>query len=540
MLGCALLGLLVGCGHAGGAGGKAAVEPPATRPVAVDVPPPPAPDQGAIDRLGAALADAPPPPPQSVLRATLRLPLSELQAAVDRALPRSHAQAFHPVTPEGKSPRVELRYRVERDAVAVTQRGDRLELSLPLRYWADLRGAVKNPLPFGKRRWFPLAEGDWGTRAAPQRITLRASVRLSVGADYGVRVATELSPLRHGPPPAGKLCVKAGIRFCTPKAGLAPMVRKRIEAEVRPRLKAAIGALERALQEQLAVAATLRSAWAQLGCPLSLTRGEPVCGAAAVARGGRPDGDAGDDAYLHFVPGRVGVAGPGVRGRELGLDVAVGGQARVVFGAHPGGKAPPLPAPEQRATAAAAGPTRLALQVELPYAAAGRELTRRLADFAYGAGAGQVLRVREASVEARVDPKGARRLLIRLRLAGAAEGSIYLWGTPDYDPKARRLRLRGLDYTLQTGDRFVAALERMNHARFREALQARAVFDAGPELDRLRALLLERVQAQPVPGLQLAAKLEAPTLSQPVLTRDRLVTVLSLSGSLDARLRLPD
>lgn len=503
-----------GCAGAKGASGDETASPHAAAQVQV---PPPA----EVAPPGAKLSVSAPPVPQSRLTATLRVPLPALAARLEAVLPRTHAEDFHSLTPEGRSPRLQARYRIEREPVTLRLRGERLELSVPVRYWADLRGEVRSPIAIGKRRWYPFASGlTWGTERQPQRLTLRASVGIGIDSKRGLHVDTTLKPLEHGPPPEGALCVQAGIRFCTPKRGLAPMVQAQIDRALQPRLKEAVAALERELSSGPAI----DGLWAELGCPLSLSTRQPRCAP--------PPGDP-DDTYLVLSPEQVVLQGPVKHGDALVLRLAVLGGAAVRVGPHPGTVAPALPLPTRGAVADGIA---LSVQLQVPHAAAARELSRRLSDFSYDAGGGRVLRVRDASVEARVDAAGKPRLLVHLQLSGAVEGGIYLWGTPRYGADSRTLSLGDLDYTLETGDRFVSALEQMNHARFRQALQARAEYPLGAELDALRYGLQAELDGLSLPGVRVAAALKPPSLAQPMLAADRTTLLLSLRGTLELSL----
>lgn len=211
---------------------------------------------------------APPPPLPEPFEATLttqvRIPLPVIAALVDAQLPQHEAKGMEPLTREGKSPALEASYDIWRDPVALRFEGKTLQVDVPVRYAARFNARVKSP--FGG--WLKVAKDEpWGTERDPQSLRLRVRTKVKVTAQWELQLRSKVEPPEHGPPPGGKLCTGGAFKLCVAKDSIAPEVRKRIDAEIVPRMEKALEEADRQLEAAAALRTRLEQAWRALSKP---------------------------------------------------------------------------------------------------------------------------------------------------------------------------------------------------------------------------------------------------------------------------------
>lgn len=217
-------------------------------------------------------AESAPPPLPAAREATfvqsLNVPLSLLQASIQAQLPEHEHQPRKLLTRPNASPALEASLDVWRDDVMVRFEGDTLFVDVPLRYAAKFDAKVKNPLG---SNWFRVAKDqDWGSERDPQRVTLHVRTRIEITPSWELRVSTEVDAPEHGPAPAGKLCTSGAFKLCVTKDSFAPEVRRRLEAEVVPRVRSELSKLDRKIEQTVDLRTRVGRIWRGLTEPRSL------------------------------------------------------------------------------------------------------------------------------------------------------------------------------------------------------------------------------------------------------------------------------
>jgi hypothetical protein len=440
-----------------------------------------------------ALPDA----PGSTLTVALEVELEQVRAAIEAALPREEKRDFTLVTREGASPRIELRYFVERDEVAVALVKGALVTTVSLHYWADVRGAVKSPLPWQRDRWFELdRDQSWGTRAQPQRATLTVRSEARLDPEGALQVDSRVKRLDPGEPPAGSFCVKAGIRLCVGKQTFASDVDDAFERRVAPALRDALAALDRRLEREADVRARLQRAWRTLHCPWPLHRaGGFAC---------RPDASE-QGLWLQLRPSALTASGLARRSKRARVLVALDGAVAVTRGAPPASTAAPLPAVEQRKPRQT---SVLHVPVAIPYELLSSQLALALPSGELSLGrAGKAKLVAARVVGARASERGAH-VVLELRLAGGVDAVLYASARPR--GAAGALELVELAYSEESERLFAGALPDVDHARLR--------------LDLARALRVPLL-----PAAELAAQALSAAVAEPTLRPDLEIARLGVS-----------
>jgi hypothetical protein len=226
---------------------------------------------GAERGPGPSGADSPPSKPQPLpapFEATfslpVRLPLRAIAAQLDAQLPEHEARGLGPLTAPGKSPALEASYDIWRDPVTLRYARGVLEIDVPLRYAARFNARVKSP--FGG--WLTVAKNEpWGTRDDPQRVTLRVHTKVKVSKQWELRLRSKVEPPAHGAPPDGKLCTGGSFKLCVSKASIAPEVRRRLDAEIIPRMQQALDEVDQRLPALVALRSRIEQGWQLLSEP---------------------------------------------------------------------------------------------------------------------------------------------------------------------------------------------------------------------------------------------------------------------------------
>ncbi len=472
-------------------------------------------ERAATGRPEPALPEA----PGSRVSIALEIKLDAVRGLIESALPARQEQPWTLVTRDGASPRIELRYAVERDAVALSWNEGRLRTEVPLRYWADVRGAVKSPLPWQRNHWFDLARGQtWGTREAPQRTTLIVNTEVAIDEQGELHVRSAVEPLEPGAAPSGSFCVDAGIRICVDKSSFEGEVKNAFKQRVEPTLHAAVAEVDRQLERGANLRARLAEGWAQLQCPFALDRATLRCGVQPSERG----------TWLQWRPETL-TAGPLTKsGKLLSVLVALGGTLTVTRGEPPAAQRQALPAIALRAPKAK-------FELHVPVAFGYDLITSQLAtalpsrELPFGEARIRVERARVVGV----DPSAEQQLLLELHLTGAIDAVIYASAALSVADLA--LGFDALAYTSQTQRHLTAALPELDHAALLRDLQGVLRVELAPLGDMLTqmgtAAIADDVRIDP------AARITGVELSDVRLGDRGLSALLELRGRMKIRIR---
>lgn len=248
---------------------KKAAPPPAARPreEAKKSKVKPVAQEAPTARVAAREAKPAEDPSLRTFAVAIRVPLAIVREEIEKRVPTRYARGWELVTRPGESPSIEARITVWRDAVGLRVDGDVVHVELPLRYAAEVRGNAKTP--FGKS--IALAKGQsWGTEAHPQSLTLRGRARVSVSDAWELGIAMTFDDPKHGDAPSGSICSAGAVQICVPKETLAPIVRKKFDAEIQKRLAKLDALIVKKARTAAALPTRAKTLWSLLGCPVPL------------------------------------------------------------------------------------------------------------------------------------------------------------------------------------------------------------------------------------------------------------------------------
>lgn len=113
----------------------------------------------------------------------------------------------------------------------------------------------------------------------------------------------------------------------------------------------------------------------------------------------------------------------------------------------------------------------------------------------------QTLEIRDA----RLFGIGGGKLALELRFKGAANGHVYLVGTPRYDPATNELYVPDLDYDVGSNALLVKGLEWVKHDDVREFITKNARWPIGDVMQTAKEQLAKGLNRDLAPGVRLTA-----------------------------------
>lgn len=129
------------------------------------------------------------------------------------------------------------------------------------------------------------------------------------------------------------------------------------------------------------------------------------------------------------------------------------------------------------------------------------------------------------------------KMVIEVGMLGSVNGDIYLIGTPYYDVATRSIRMKDLDFELESKQKILKAADWLAHGKLCKIMQESMVFPIGEQLDASK----KDAQAyfnnyEAVKGVFLNGKLEKLEASEVYLIQDAIIAVISVGGNISVNL----
>lgn len=210
-------------------------------------------------------------------------------------------------------------------------------------------------------------------------------------------------------------------------------------------------------------------------------------------------------------------------GRNLTIPLEVQARPTVVLGAVPVHAGRPLP-PLDIAQGPLPDVFRVQVQADLPFDQASLQMQKALQGKVFQTDKGTFV-VKDVAVKA---AKG--RPVIELDLGGRIEGRISLTGDPVFDEATGALRLKNLDFTLESQswiNRFGAWLFRSS---LRKTLEEKGNLILGQSFQEVQGLIQKGMNRPLAPGLELGGTVEKLRIGVPEVLGDRFRVQASLEG----------
>jgi hypothetical protein len=508
--------------------------PPSDKPKGDKPKDPPKSDKPSTDKppTDKPTADKPKPdpekpvelPPHGISRLTVpvRAPFEKLVEHVDALLPKTQSQDYKRVTKEGDNAVLEVKYKAWRDPIEAKFKGRTLTVTVPVRYAANIRGKVKNPLGSD---YFPLVDGQtWGTSSSPQRMRVTVSLELDVNDEWKLTSESKLESIEHGSVPTGNFCAKVGIDVCTPKENLAGEVRKHVEDYLVPKIKKELAKADKEIEKALDLRAQASALWAGLQKPLQLQKvGDKTCPTS-------PENSCTQEAWLVFAPKSLGLSELSLHEGDLGVDVGLEGKLSTAVGKKPKVKVQPLPKP-----AKPEGPTAFQLRasLEVPLKVFGKDLAKALSGAEFSSGKHK-LEIREVTLTV----KRGEDVKLSLETKGAYDGKLTLSGKLVLDKKKGEVALEKVTFDEATKKLLDKELKELDEKALREKIEKEAHIAIGKDSKALRQAVTRALDGA-LPGqLEVKGTLGDVSFLDLDVDDDALKVDVELSGSLRLEYKL--
>jgi hypothetical protein len=441
-------------------------EAPAAKPPTQQAPNPPAQhapevagkdDKGDKDSPSANVKPPPAQPERSHIVVPIKVSLEALSQQIDALVPKEDKKDWTPITKKGESPKAEVKVQIWRGDVKVEFSDHTFHITVPVRYAANIRAQVKNPLKSSDWIWIAKDE-TWGTKDEPQRLTAKFDAKLDVDDDWHIKSDLRVDELKHGDPPSGKICKNAGIEICVARSELAPEVNDRIDEYLRPKLKKALEKVDAKVEKAFNLQARAQSLWNQLQTPQALQ----VPGAK-------------EPAWLVVQPAAVGLDRPELEGDDVAVALSIDGRIAVQGGAKPKVKTVPLPKLSDVKDPAG---FHVIAELNVPDEALSSAINHELDGMHVGKGK-QQLTVSGAKVVAQTDEKHPHRITIKVALSSPVQDEVELTGDLVYDAAAQRLSIDHFDFAADSEGVVAKKLAGFDHEAIRKQIAAKAKWDMG-------------------------------------------------------------
>ncbi|HYJ78281.1 MAG TPA: DUF4403 family protein [Longimicrobiaceae bacterium] len=413
----------------------------------VDVAPP---------ETGAASRTIPEPEPSTV-HLPVTLSLGPLAEQVDELAPRGddNEAEWHELG------RFYVKEKWERGPLRVSLGDNWVEVRTQVSYRA--RMAARACVPVAGCRFVQLASCGHGGPMPTLDVGLRTTLRWR--EDWTLVPHTTAAP------------VQAGVRCRLTEARID--VTERVQQAAQNALAGLTPQVDARLREAVALRRRVEPVWAALQNPVK----------------------AADGVYLLLRPESVSVAPLRASGTDLSTTVSLTVRPRVVVGERP--EPSVLPLPNFGSVVGRERGFRIAVVAEVPYAAAnellrgalvGRRLTVR----------GHKIRVKDVRMSG-----GGDRVVVAVKLAGDARGTVYFVGTPAYDAATQTLTVPDLDFSVETRNVLAGAAGWLLHDDLRGQLRTAARFGIGPRVSALRAQLDTAINRNLATGVEMRGGVDA-------------------------------
>lgn len=396
----------------------------------VQVPPP---------ERGAAPRPVPDPAP-SVVNLPVTVSLAQVAAQVENKVPsgQNREDEWQPIGRFAVVGTVYVKEMWERDPLKLNIHDDHVDVSAHVRYRARL--AAHPCVPVAGCRWVEL--GSCGTHSEMPTMDIGLRTTLSYGRDWTVQPKTRPLP------------VQPGVRCRLTEAKID--VTERVQKLVQDLLDQAAPQIDAKIGDAVDLRRRVEDVWSDIQQPIRASK----------------------DVYVLIQPESLSATQPRGKGTTLSTSVAVVVRPRVVIGGRPAVTEQALP-PSGRV--APGRGFQVQLTADLPYTVVDSILKQKLVGRTFDA-RGHPIQVTGARLYGSGD-----RVVLQVRVKGDARGTIYLVGTPQFDPVTRAISVPDLDFSVESRQLLPRVAEWLMGDKLRDDLRDAAHFELGGRVDSIRA-----------------------------------------------------
>ena len=403
--------------------------------------------------FAATRTQAPDPPAEpSVLRLPISLSLTGLFQRCETILPKEidESGAYIDAGPDTVG-RLGVKYKVWRDPLRLSMRGNRLNLDAHVYYWIEVAQIIHKPKPLKGDLVQKL--GSCGQGEPPREADIGLTTTITLATDWSVIPKTEIRDV--------KLLNKCSMTFLNLDQ----------TGRIKKRLSEKLGQVGAAIDRRIStldLRSRVEMAWRRIQKPIVVD----------------PAGK-----YLTIVPLDMSVSPLNGMGDTVQATMTVRAFVTFAWGPIPDG--PPAPAkalPPLTQSSPAPGGMHILVRAVLPLQAASEQLTRAVAGHKYKI-AGNDVEITGASIQ--LTSAGSDLVEIALKMTGLLKGTAYVRGKPAFDPVSNVISLEEMAFVVESSDEltksFAEAVDGSPGFKARLASQAR--WPLGEQIDSARTQL---------------------------------------------------
>ena len=235
-------------------------------------------------------------------------------------------------------------------------------------------------------------------------------------------------------------------------------------------------------------------------------------------------------AWLVAEPATLGVSQPEMDGKDLRVDLAIGGRLAVVQGDKPKVKPTPLPK-----LGPVKGPPGFAVhaKIRVALAALGQELDKRLKDQRLqGRGLPDII-ITRVTLADQFDPRNPERIHLIVSVSGALNADLKLQGELVYDAKDSELSLKNFDYSVASDNDAVQKLADAHRDYLRKLVAEKARWKLDDRADALRKAVTSALGGVWRDHLKISGELKHLQLASFAVEKGNLAADIVLAGALE-------
>ncbi|MCU1246284.1 MAG: hypothetical protein JWN02_2194 [Acidobacteria bacterium] len=429
------------------------------------------------------------------IHATLAPLIPMVESQVPKIVSKTDAYELDP------QQRFGLKYQLLRDPIALNMQGAGLHVTAGMHYALEGCSRTKNPVNGTYKMW-PCLSCGFGEPLRDAEISLHS--HFDWDPQWRLRSATTARPVDFG----GNRCKVSFVGLDITDWKLGPLVNEQLAEVART--------IDRNVPKLTSIKPNAQQVWAALQAPVEIA----------------------PKTWLLFEPQEVGLSPIRGNGLEVTSALALRARTRVVIGERPLVIATALP-PLKLVVGEPGNTVRVPMDLDLPYAEAGRILTEQFGKRSYDQ-TGQKLAVDTI----RLSPAGNGRVTIEAQIdydAGRLKryhGLVYLDGAPTFDPATGSVVIADLEYSIDPHkNAFIRIADRVVHDAVRSRLREGAHWPVTEQLAATRAEI-ERGLTRPLSaGVSIRVHVDSiqPTAVIPLADTLAIRIVATGSAQIDVR-----
>lgn len=365
--------------------------------------------------------------PVSFVASKITFDINDLEEKVNKSLSTT---LVNEETFEGKKGEA-WQLRVERTGpVRIRYENRRVYFSAPLQVW------YSNPIALRKRD---------NRKSRPLcALAVNFNSPVGIGPNWRLITRSKFEGYRWTQTPAVKLL---GIKIGVKKIAETVLDKRRTDIEQ---------AIDKAVYDGVRLDKEVRRIWHDMQEPLRIAK-QP------------------ENVWLLPKPFSIAAASVFGNSRQLTVPIQIAFRVGTKFGEKPvRDTLEKLPILQQRKTLPDS--SRLEVLAFIPYADVNQVMARAISQGKFEL-AGGSLKIKEVTVYG-----NGRKLIVKTSVAGAVKGILYFHGQPTYDTLTNTLRIKNVDFEVDTKERLMASADWLLHDNLRDTLQAALVVPLRQEI----------------------------------------------------------